>query len=185
MGGPSIRFSRSLVICHIVEFWVETFEQQQRVEMVKFFHSHPVMSVRKTLNGFTGLCVPQTSETFWLAKQMYCMSVPSKDESGSGPEAEAGNHRGSSSGPDFSLQAHPGERRWLGLRTSLAGWVLDKRKWVIFVQGTLILGAIPNMNLASLCFSCFSLLLFKNIWLKSRRSQIWTTLVGSQKSAVL
>ena len=89
--------------------------------MAKFFHSHPIMSVRKTLNGFTGLCVPQTSETFWLAKQMYCMSVPSKDESGSGPEAEAGNHRGSSSGPDFSLQAHPGERRWLGLRTSLAG----------------------------------------------------------------
>ena len=150
MGGPSIRFSRSLVICHIVEFWVETFEQQQRVEMAKFFHSHPIMSVRKTLNGFTGLCVPQTSETFWLAKQMYCMSVPSKDESGSGPEAEAGNHRGSSSGPDFSLQAHPGERRWLGLRTSLAGWVLDKRKWVIFAQGTLILGAIPIMNLASL-----------------------------------
>ena len=122
MGGPSICFSRSLVICHIVEFWVETFEQQQRVEMAKFFHSHPVMSVQKTLNGFTGLCVPQTSETFWLAKQMYCMSVPSKDESGSGPGAEAGNHRGSSSGPDFSLQAHPGERRWLGLRTSLAGY---------------------------------------------------------------
>ena len=185
MGGPSIRFSRSLVICHIVEFWVETFEQQQRVEMAKFFHSHPVMSVRKTLNGFTGLCVPQTSETFWLAKQMYCMSVPSKDESGSGPEAEAGNHRGSSSGPDFSLQAHPGERRWLGLRTSLAGWVLDMSNWMIFAQGTLILGAITNMKPVSLCFSCFSLLLFKNIWLKSRRSQIWTALFGPQKSAVL